>query len=447
MNYISNTLSEKQKMLKTIGVKAVEDLFSAIPDEVLYKEDLDLPQGISELELKQTIKKIAGRNTSLDEVNSFLGAGAYDHYIPAIIDHIISRSEYYTAYTPYQAELSQGSLQSIYEYQSMICELTAMEVANASLLDGGSAAGEAVLMAARANRKQKILVSRSVHPSYRQVINTYARNQNLKCVQLNINNTITDLEDFEKKMNDEVAAVVVQYPNFFGSIEELGKLKEIIGNNHTLFIVIANPISLGILKPPGMFSADIVLGEGQPLGNRINYGGPYLGYMATCKKYLRQMPGRIVGATSDIEGNRGYVMTLQTREQHIRRGRATSNICTNEALNALIATIYMAVMGKQGIYEVAKQCLQKTHYLADKINELKGYKVLNKNSFFNEFLLSTPHGAKETRKRLQRKGILAGIDISRFDYEHDNLLVCVTEKKSKEELDSYISALEVLANE
>ncbi|MFW5992021.1 MAG: aminomethyl-transferring glycine dehydrogenase subunit GcvPA [Halanaerobiaceae bacterium] len=446
MNYISNTPDEKGKMLKIIGVNAVEELFSVIPDEVLYKENLNLPEGMSELELKRIIKNRAKKNTPLDKFNSFLGAGAYDHYIPAVIEHIVSRSEYYTAYTPYQAELSQGILQAIYEYQSMICELVGMEAANASLLDGGSAAGEAVLMAGRISRRQQVLVSRAVHPFYRQVIETYTGNTGLEYTEIDLKNTETDINLLAEELDDDTAAVVIQYPNFFGSIEDLKRIKELISKSRrTLFIVITNPITLGVLKPPGRFSADIVVGEGQPLGNKLNYGGPYLGFMAAREKYLRQMPGRIVGATSDTDGNRGYVLTLQTREQHIRRERATSNICTNEALNALIATIFMTLMGKEGIYKLAEQSLQKAHYLADKINKLNGYKVIN-NNFFHEFLLSTPPGAEETKRKLREKGILAGVDISRFDYSRDALLVCVTEKKTREELDSYTAALEVLEN-
>jgi len=445
MSYISNTLQEKEEMLKTIGIAKMEDLFGAIPQEVLFQGKLDIPTGLSELELLNDIKEKASRNSSLDEMNSFLGGGAYDHYIPSIIDHIVSRSEFYTAYTPYQAELSQGSLQAIYEYQSMICELTGMEVANASLLDGGSATAEAVLMASRITRKKDIIISKSVHPAYRDIVQTYGKQQGLSFTEVNINDTQINLEQLESAIDQGTAAVVIQYPNFFGSIEDVERIREMLDNfKRTLLIVIANPIAMALLKTPGQLGADIVIGEGQPLGNTINYGGPYLGFMSCKEKYIRQMPGRIVGATTDLSGEKGYVMTLQTREQHIRRGRATSNICTNEALNALIATIYLSVMGKHGLKEVAEHCLRKAHYLADHIESIPGYKVLNKGNFFHEFLIQTPVDSETVYKKLQKKGILAGLRIRSLDYKLDGLLVCVTEKKTTRELDQFVKALEVI---
>ncbi len=447
MSYISNTLQEKEEMLKTIGIAKMEDLFKAIPQEVLFQGKLEIPAGLSELELLKEIKEQASRNSSLDEMNSFLGGGAYDHYIPSIIDHIVSRSEFYTAYTPYQAELSQGSLQAIYEYQSMICQLTDMEVANASLLDGGSATGEAVLMASRITRKKNIIISKSVHPAYREVAQTYGKQQGLVFTEVEIKDTQTNLEQLDSAIDQNTAAVVIQYPNFLGSIEDITKIKEMLNSfKRTLLIVIANPIALALLKSPGQLDADIVVGEGQALGNTINYGGPYLGFMACKEKYLRQMPGRIVGATTDQNGEKGYVMTLQTREQHIRRGRATSNICTNEALNALIATIYLSVMGKHGLKEVAEHCLRKAHYLAEKIETIPGYIVLNKGNIFHEFLIQPPGDTKVYYEKLKEKGILAGIRITSLGYKFDALLVCVTEKKTLKELDQFINALEVVKN-
>ncbi len=447
MDYISNTLQDREEMLKTIGVSNVQELFKAIPDQVILGREMNIPEGLSELELLRIIKEKASKNISLDKVISFLGGGAYDHYIPSIIDHLISRSEFYTAYTPYQAELSQGTLQAIYEYQSMICELTGMDIANASLLDGGSATGEAVLMAGRITRRKKILLSRGVHPSYREVAKTYGKNQDLELKEIPLKGTITDYEKLAEMVDDDTGAVVIQYPNFFGSIEEFEKIQEIVSPlKKTLLIVVANPIALGILKSPADYEADIVIGEGQVLGNTISYGGPYLGYMAIKEKYLRQMPGRIVGATEDAGGKRGYVMTLQTREQHIRREKATSNICSNEALNALISTIYMSVMGKKGIQEVAEQSLKKAHYLANKISQLKGFEVLNLDNFFHEFLIKTPLPAKEINKRLLQQGIAGGLDISVMDYPFEGLLVCVTEKRTRVELDKYFEALEVIIN-
>lgn len=447
MNYISNTHQDREEMLKTIGVSDIQRLFKAIPDQVVLGRKLNIPEGLSELELMRQIKEKAAKNTSLDEVISFLGAGAYDHYIPSIIDHLISRSEFYTAYTPYQAELSQGTLQAIYEYQSMICELTGMDIANASLLDGGSATGEAVLMAGRISRRNKILFSRGVHPAYRKVAETYGKNQGLVFRGIPLKGTITDSEQLHNLIDDDTGAVVIQYPNFFGSVEELDKIQEIVSSwKRVLLIVIANPIALGLLKPPSEFATDIVVGEGQVLGNPISYGGPYLGYMAIKERYLRQMPGRIVGATEDAEGKRGYVMTLQTREQHIRREKATSNICTNEALNALAATIYMSVMGQAGIQEVAEQSLKKAHYLAERISQLEGFEVVNLDNFFHEFLVKTPFPAGKINNHLQQQGIIGGLDLSRIDCPLEGLLVCVTEKRTREELDKFISALEVIAS-
>lgn len=432
-------------MLKTIRVDKVEDIFSAIPEEICLKRPLNIPDGLSEMEVMREIKNKADRNTSLDNILSFMGGGAYEHYIPSVINHLILRSEYYTAYTPYQAELSQGTLQAIYEYQSMICELTGMDLANASLLDGGSATGEAVLMASRITRKKKVLVSEAIHPAYYQVADTYGRHQGLQLKKVGLNGTATDLVKLEKELDDETAAVVVQYPNFFGSIEDIEYMKELLSTRkRTLLIVIVNLIALGLLKPPAEYNADIVIGEGQTLGNSISYGGPYLGFMAIKKKYIRQLPGRIVGATEDIEGRKGYVMTLQTREQHIRREKATSNICSNEALNALIATIYMSLMGKQGIREVAEQSFYKAHYLAEGINELKGFEVLNTENFFHEFLVKTPLSVSELKEKMSQIGIVPGLDMSRFDIVKTGLLVCVTETKTREELDKFLAELEVL---
>ena len=445
MDYISNTEREKEVMLKTIGIEQIEELFSAIPERVVLDRPLNIPTGLSELELLRVTKEKANRNKSLEELVSFLGAGVYDHYIPSIVDHLISRAEFYTAYTPYQAELSQGTLQAIYEYQSMICELTGMELANASLLDGGSATGEAVLMAGRISRKKKIILSKGVHPAYRAVARTYGSHQGLEFKEIELVDTLTDLAALKNELDEQTAAVVLQYPNFFGSIELMDEIKGLVSaGSEILLVVVANPLALGLLTPPGDFAADIVVGEGQSLGNTISYGGPYLGYMATRKKYVRHLPGRIVGATSDLEGKRGYVMTLQTREQHIRREKATSNICTNQALNALIATIYLSTLGKEGIREVAGQSLAKAHYLAERIKQLPGFKIINPGNYFHEFLLTAPGPVLDLKKELYRKGIIAGLDISRFDYRQEGLLVCVTEKKKKKELEMYLSALEVI---
>src|SRR6056297_1045113 len=445
MDYVSNTAKEREYMLEEIGVEAIEEIFDSIPKDIRLKRELDVDEGLSELELKRHMKEISEVNNSLEEYTSFLGAGAYDHYIPGIIDHLISRQEFYTAYTPYQAELSQGTLQVIYEYQSMICELTGMSVANASLLDGGSATAEAILMAARISRNKKILLSAGLHPAYREVAHTYGVPKNLDFVKIGLEGTTTNLTELEENLDKDVAAVVVQYPNFYGSIEDMEKIQKLKQQyKKVLLIVVANPIALGLLKSPGEFGADIVTGEGQPLGNTLNYGGPYLGFLS-CKderKYIRQIPGRIAGATEDAEGNVGYVLTLQTREQHIRREKATSNMCTNEALNAAISTIYMATMGKAGLREVAEKSFKKAHYLAEKIDELDKFKVLNMNDFFYEFKVETKLSVKKVLSDLKQEKILGGVNLSRFDEE--GILLSVTEKRTKEELDRLVQLMEAM---
>ncbi len=446
MDYVSNTTQEREYMLKEIGVEAVEDIFDSIPEEIKLERELDVAEGMSELELKRHMHEISEVNNSLENYTSFLGAGAYDHYIPGIIDHLISRQEFYTAYTPYQAELSQGTLQVIYEYQSMISELTGMDIANASLLDGGSAMGEAILMASRISRNKKILISSAVHPSYREVAKTYGAPQNLEFVEIGLDGSLTDLSELESNLDDDTAVIVVQYPNFYGSIEEMKKIQELKEQyKKVLLLVVANPIALGTLTPPGAYDADIVVGEGQSLGNTLNYGGPYLGYLA-CKddrKFIRQMPGRIAGATDDAEGNRGYVLTLQTREQHIRREKATSNMCTNEALNATISTIYMATMGRQGLKEVAEQSFAKAHYLAEKIDELDKFEIVNIDNYFHEFWLKTKMPVSKVLTELKENKILGGLDLSRFD-EEEGILMSVTEKRTKDELDELVQLLEAM---
>jgi glycine dehydrogenase subunit 1 len=445
MDYISNTTAETEKMLKTIGVNAVEDLFKMIPEEVALEEDLKVDSGISELELMNLAQEKASKNKSLAEQLSFLGAGVYDHYVPGVIDHLISRSEFYTAYTPYQAELSQGTLEAIYEYQSMISELTGMGIANASMLDGGSAAAEAVTMAARISRNKKIILPKTINPAYREVIKTYGAGQDLEFIEIESESEIINPSQIEENIDKKTAAVIVQYPNFFGSIEKMNEIAKIIEENKkTIFIVIANPILLGVLKAPSEYGADIVVGEAQNLGNGLNYGGPYLGFMA-CKderKMLRQLPGRIVGKTTDIDGKEGFVLTLQTREQHIRREKATSNICTNEALNALMATIYLAVMGKKGLKEVGTQSYHKAHYLAEKIDSISGFDVVNRDNFFHEFVVKSEKSIQELKIQLAKDNIIAGYNLDKIGKE--GLLIAVTEKKTKKELDKFAEKLGVL---
>ncbi|ADQ15782.1 aminomethyl-transferring glycine dehydrogenase subunit GcvPA [Halanaerobium hydrogeniformans] len=445
MDYISNTTAERNEMLKEIGIEAVEDLFKMIPKEISLDCDLDVDSGISELELMDLAKKAAAKNKCLEEMTSFLGAGAYDHYVPSVIDALISRSEFYTAYTPYQAELSQGTLEAMYEYQSMIAELTGMDIANASMLDGGSAAAEAVTMGARISRKKKVLLTDTIHPAYKEVIQCYGKGHQLEFIEPKSDSEIMDPELIKENIDKDTGVLVVQYPNFLGSIEKMEEIARIKAEYKKLIlVVIANPVLLGVLKAPAEFGADIVVGEGQGLGNGLNYGGPYLGFMA-CRgdrKMLRQLPGRIVGKTTDVDGKEGFVLTLQTREQHIRRGKATSNICTNEALNALMATIYLATMGKKGLAEVAEQSYHKAHYLAEKIDELADFEVSNKDNFFHEFVVKSSKNIEKIKEKLLEKDIIAGYELKKAGRE--GLLVCVTEKITKADMDNFVEKLEVL---
>ena len=347
--YIPNTGEQQQEMLEEIGVSCVDELFTDIPENIRLNRDLDLPEALSEMELIGHMRQLADKNISTGECACFLGAGAYDHYIPSVIQHLVRRQEFYTAYTPYQPEISQGTLQAIFEYQTMICRLTGMDVSNASMYDGATAVAEAAAMACRSTGRTDIIVAKTVHPQSREVLKTYSRFAGRQVVEWNYKDGRLDFEELEKLLSENTAAVIVQNPNFFGLIEDLSDLADMVHQNRSLLIVSCNPISLALLKPPGDMGADIVVGEGQPLGNPLSFGGPYLGFMAAKDKFMRRMPGRIVGETRDKEGRRGYVLTIQTREQHIRREKATSNICSNQALNALAAAIYLSALGKSGL--------------------------------------------------------------------------------------------------
>jgi len=442
MPFIPNTENDRKAMLKRIGVKNFDDLISNIPEELRFRGELNLPNPVSEFEISRIIQQKAQSNKSTNNAISFLGGGAYDHFIPAAINHIVSRSEFYTAYTPYQAEVSQGTLQAIYEYQSMIAELMAMDVANASMYDGGSALAEAALMAVSETRRNKILISKGVHPYYRQVIKTYCFGQAIEIDVIEIDHGITSLNDLKSKIDSDTAAIIIEHPNFLGYLEDVFEISNLIKENKALFITSNDPISLGVLEPPGNYDVEIATGEGQSLGNPMNFGGPYLGIFASRQKFVRKMPGRIAGATTDCEGRRGFVLTLQAREQHIRRAKATSNICTNQALNALAATVYMALMGKKGIQEAAELCLQNSHYLADRIAQLKGFGLTFSSPFFKEFVITTPVPPKEIIDALIEKNIFAGIDLSLFDYGFKNeILIAVTEKRTKDEMDLFVELL------
>jgi glycine cleavage system P protein (glycine dehydrogenase) subunit 1 len=440
MRYIPNSPGERRLMLSDIGCDRIEDLFEQIPGPLRLNEPVGVGPALSEPELISYFRDLAARNG--DGLQSFLGAGAYSHFIPVVIDSLISRSEFFTAYTPYQPELSQGTLQYTFEFQTMICQLTGMEIANASLYDGSTALAEAVLMANRVTRRTRFVVSDSVHPQYREVVAALTRNAGFEFHNVGYSEAgVVDPTSLE--IDGKTAAVVVQSPNFFGCIEDLEATAEAAHQSGALLIVaITEPISLGLLKSPGSCGADIVVGEGQSFGIPLSYGGPYLGLFASLEKYLRQLPGRLVGETIDHQGRRGYVLTLSTREQHIRREKATSNICTNQGLCALMATIYLAAMGRTGIQEVARQNAQKAHYAAAQLSQLDRFGTRFAAPFFNEFVLRTPQPAAEVNQRLAERGILGGLALeSYYPSSADSLLVCVTETARKEAIDNLVAAL------
>jgi len=442
MPFIPNTDDDRKKMLAAIGVKDFNELIANIPEELRFRGTMDLPEPLSEMEISSHIINLVKKNSGCNDNITFLGGGAYDHYIPAAIDHIISRSEFYTAYTPYQPEVSQGTLQATYEFQSMIAELTAMDVANASMYDGSSALAEAALMAFSESGRKKILISKAVNPLYRQVIATYTEGQEIELKYIECNDGTTNLDQLKKLVDDQTAAVMVQHPNFFGCLEEVNELEAIIHKHGAFFIVSVDPMSLAILEPPGVYGADIATGEGQCFGNPLNYGGPYVGLLTAKEKFLRRMPGRIVGTTVDTKGRKGFVLTFQTREQHIRREKATSNICTNQALNALAATVYLALMGKRGLEQVASICLNNSHYLAEQIKKLSGFELKFKKPFFKEFVISTPVNPENIIKHLLTKKIHPGINLSQFDFGLDNcLLIAVTEKRTGDQINQFVDGL------
>jgi len=427
--YLPNTETDRNAMLRDIGVDSIEDLFRDIPEEFRNPE-FSLPPALSELELKQELGRMASSNASLDGYACFLGAGSYRHFIPSVVDHIIGRSEFYTAYTPYQAEVSQGTLQSVYEYQSLICELTGMEVSNAGMYDGSTSAAEAALMACAITNRNKVAVVASVNPIYREVLDTYCRGRSLPLVTVE--------SDF-KDLPADCACLIVQQPNFFGSFEQIESYVQKAHDVGTLVITIVDPISLGMYRPPGDYGVDIVVGEGQPLGIPMSLGGPYLGLFACRKEYVRRMPGRIIGKTVDVDGNPGYVMTLVTREQFIRRERATSNICTSESLMALAAAVYLAALGKTGLRQVAELCYHKAHYAAAAIEKLKGYSVAFPQPFFKEFAIRCPVPPSRINEALLEDKIVGGLDISNM--VDNGMLLCVTEVNTKQDIDRLVKTL------
>lgn len=441
--YLPMTPEDKLLMLKKVGINSVDDLFEDVPKEVRLQRKLNINNGMSELEVQAYMKKITDLNKSCDDLTCFLGVGAYDHYIPALVKHLVSRSEFYTAYTPYQAEISQGTLQAIFEYQTVIANLTGMDAANASMYDGATACAEASEMATIITRRKSVIISKSVHPEVRKVLQTYLKFKKLNLIEIDELNGVTDIDKLKSELNTDVAAVIIQTPNFFGIIEELQEVEKIVHQNKSLLIVSCDPISLGILKNPGEYGADIVVGEGQSLGNNLNYGGPYLGFLATTKKNMRKMPGRIVGQTVDTEGKRGFVLTMQAREQHIRREKASSNICSNEGLNALTALIYLTTLGKKGIREVAMQSLQKSHYAFRKLTESGKYKAVFDRPFFQEFMITSSNSVEDVNKTLLKNEILGGYGMGKEYPQYKNsMLICVTEKRTKDEIDKLACVLE-----
>lgn len=441
--YIPGTEADRKKMFEFLGIDSIEELFSDIPEKARFKGELNIPKRESELELMRRLNALAAKNVNLEDNINFLGAGAYQHYQPSVVDAMISRSEFFTAYTPYQPEISQGVLQAIFEYQTIICELMGMDVSNASMYDGASAFGEAAYISAGHTRRNKVLVARSVNPEYREVLKTYAYGQNIEVEEVGTENGLINFDDLNAKLDDTVAGVFVQYPNFFGGIEDLRKIGELAHAKKALFVVSVNPIAMGLLEAPGNVGADIVVGEGQALGNSISYGGPYLGILAVTKELVRRIPGRVVGQTTDLDGRRAFVLTLQAREQHIRREKATSNICSNQALNALAATVYASYMGKQGMQDVANLNLQKAHYAYNRLTSLSKVKPLFNAPFFNEFAIQIEGDVAEVNTKLLASGIVGGYDLGTTYPEYKGgMLLCVTELRSKEDIDLLVERLE-----
>jgi glycine dehydrogenase subunit 1 len=443
MPFIVNTASEREEMLKAIGANSFDELLADIPEEIRLKRALDILPASDELQVRKLLEGLASANRSTSDYVSYLGGGAYDHFIPVAIKTIASRSEFYTAYTPYQAEVSQGTLQAIYEYQSLICRLYEMDVTNASMYDGATALAEAVLMAMNVTGRSQIVVAGKLHPWNHSVLKTYLEASGHNALIQNVlQDGIGDVTALKALVTENVAAVVVQQPNFYGCLEDVEAIGAVAHANGALFVVSADPLSLGVLAAPGSYGADIAVGEGQPLGNPQSFGGPYLGIFSVKQPLVRKIPGRLVGMTKDRDGEDGFILTLQTREQHIRREKATSNICSNQALNALQAAVYLSLLGKEGLQQVAVQSAQKAHYLAGKIVALPGFSLKFSSPYFREFVVETPIPAAVVVERMLEKKVFAGYDLAA--HCETGLLVAVTEKRTKEELDSFAENLGVI---
>jgi glycine dehydrogenase subunit 1 len=446
MAYIPHTDKDRQEMLAAVGVAGFDDLYNDVPEDVRFP-DLDLPEAVSEMEVMEQLQALSEANLELGHASCFLGAGAYYHYIPSVVDHILRRNEFYTAYTPYQPEISQGTLQAIFEYQSLMCQLTGMDVSNASHYDGATSLAEAVILALNQHRgkRSKVILSPAIHPHFREVVRTYTQGMGLEIA--GDEKCDNGPEDLIALLDDNTTLIAVQYPDFFGNIDDYSAMGKAAEEAGALFCVVVNPLALGLLKPPGEFGADVVVGDGQPLGIPLSYGGPYLGIFTTKDKYVRKMAGRLVGETEDTRGQRGYVLTLTPREQHIRREKATSNICTNQGLMALASVVYLSTMGKAGLRNVAELCYNKAHYAAEKIGQLDGYTVWNTKPFFHEFVVSCPRPVAEINDELLDLDILGGYDLGK-DYPDlkDHMLVAVTEMVSVDEIDDFVAALEEVGN-
>ena len=439
MRFTPQSCDDRAAMLSVVGAATIDDLFESIPAPVRLGRPLDIAEGLGELEVVRTLKAIAARNTPATELVSFAGAGCYDHYIPSIVDHVLRRPEFFTAYTPYQPEVSQGTLQNIYEFQSMICELTGMDVANASMYDGATAFVEAALMAARITKRTKVVVAGSVHPEWRVVLDTYASSGAISVVTCPVNEGVTGRNALSALVDAETAAVLVSNPNFLGHLEDLGAIGEVAHAAGAMFVVSANPALLGVLAPPSQFGADIVVGEGQVLGNAMSYGGPGLGFFSCRTEFLRNLPGRVVGRTVDVEGAAAFVLTMQTREQHIRRERATSNICSNHALNALAAAVYLSAVGSEGLAEVGRSSIAKAHYLRDALLVTGLFESVWEAPFAHEFALRYSGDVVTMQAALLERGYLAGVDLGAIDPGLDGLILfAVTEKRTRAELDSFV---------
>ena len=445
MPYIPNTDRDRDEMLSEIGLSSLSDLFSDIPEE-LRTDTLDVPGPLSEAELTRHMSRLASMNRTTNDVLSFLGGGVYDHIIPSVVRHVTGLPHFYTAYTPYQAEVSQGTLQSIYEFQSLICRLTGLGVANASLYDGASAAAEACLMALGITRRNKVVIPDTVNPATRSVVSTYLEASNVETAEVSAPGGTLD-PDAVRQHVDGAAAVLVQHPNYFGALEPVAAVGEMCEKAGALLIASVDPVSLGALRPPGEYGAAIAVGEGQSLGSPVAFGGPLLGFMAAERKHIRRMPGRIIGATADASGRRGFVMTLQTREQHIRREKATSNICTNQGLLALAAAVHLSVLGRRGFRELSEQVVSKAHYAARSLAGVPGIELRFDAPFFREFVIELPVPAEDVITELSGVGIWPGIPCGRYYDGMDRcLLVSVTERHRREDIDSLVSALEAVAN-